>query len=222
MSRRSRVLTAGSAATIVLVALLAVHIYLASAGTTVHTVTAYGNAQIDTAQSKFGGASGLFDGAGDYLSTPDSEDWNFGSGDFTIDFWVRFNSLPGVGAQRCLYSQRLDDSNIVVLMLYNNAGTYELYFIVLSGGSGIGYATFDVLLNNPGSALSTTLYFEVVGPGGYRYFDSQQVSVRAGETGRFQFTWQIPSAIGVGQYQVLVSLIPPMPTAIAQTHVAIT
>ena len=53
------------------------------------TVTAHGNAQIDTAQSKFGGASGLFDGTGDYLSTGNSADWNFGTGDFTIDFWVR-------------------------------------------------------------------------------------------------------------------------------------
>lgn len=53
----------------------------------------YGNqAQIDTAQSKFGGASGLFDGATDYLTSPDSDDWSFGTGDFTVDFWVRFNT----------------------------------------------------------------------------------------------------------------------------------
>ena len=58
-----------------------------------HTVAANGDAQIDTAQSKFGGASGLFDGTGDYLSIPDSADWDFGSGDFTIDFWIRFNAF---------------------------------------------------------------------------------------------------------------------------------
>ncbi|MBI4115398.1 MAG: LamG domain-containing protein [Candidatus Omnitrophica bacterium] len=57
------------------------------------TLTANGNAQIDTAQSKFGGASALFDGSGDYLSIPDSADWDFGTGDFTIDFWVRFNTV---------------------------------------------------------------------------------------------------------------------------------
>jgi hypothetical protein len=57
-----------------------------------HAMTAVGAAQIDTAQSKFDGASGLFDGAGDYLSTPTSTDFNFGSGDFTVDLWVRFNS----------------------------------------------------------------------------------------------------------------------------------
>lgn len=58
-----------------------------------HTVTAVGNAQVDTAQSKFGGASCLLDGTGDYLSIPDNADWNLGTGDFTIDLWVRFNSL---------------------------------------------------------------------------------------------------------------------------------
>ncbi|MDI6787615.1 MAG: hypothetical protein QME51_04520, partial [Planctomycetota bacterium] len=53
--------------------------------------TRYGNAQIDTAQSKFGGASGLFDGAGDYITTPDHNDFNLGSGNFTVDLRVRFN-----------------------------------------------------------------------------------------------------------------------------------
>lgn len=58
-----------------------------------HIVTANGNVQFDTAQSKFGSASCVFDGNGDYLTFPDSEDWNFGNRDFTIDFWVRFNVL---------------------------------------------------------------------------------------------------------------------------------
>lgn len=57
-----------------------------------HTITANGNAQVDTAQSKYGGASALFDGTGDFLSIADSDDWYFGTSDFTIDFWVRFAS----------------------------------------------------------------------------------------------------------------------------------
>ena len=60
-----------------------------------HTVTAVGDAQIDTAQSKFGGASALFDGTGDYLSVPDSTDWSFGSGDFTLDAWIRVPNVTG-------------------------------------------------------------------------------------------------------------------------------
>lgn len=60
------------------------------------TWTANGNAQIDTAQSKFGGASGLFDGSGDYVTTPDSADWDFGTGDFTVECFARFNSHTSI------------------------------------------------------------------------------------------------------------------------------
>lgn len=54
-----------------------------------HVWTAGGNAQIDTAQSKFGGASGLFDGTGDYISAPSHANWAMGTGDFTVGGWVR-------------------------------------------------------------------------------------------------------------------------------------
>ena len=83
-----------------------------------HTVTANGNAQIDTAQSKFGGAAALFDGAGDYLSIPDHADWNFGSGDFTIDTWLRFASVSG---NQQIVGQRVDASNFWALYLNNGA-----------------------------------------------------------------------------------------------------
>jgi len=52
------------------------------------TVTAVGDAQISTAQSKFGGASIAFDGTGDYLTVPGG-DFDF-PGDFTVEafFWL--------------------------------------------------------------------------------------------------------------------------------------
>jgi hypothetical protein len=59
-----------------------------------------GNAQISTAQSKFGGASGFFDGSGDYLAIPASSNLVPGTGDFTIDFWVRSTT----GSQTALFS----------------------------------------------------------------------------------------------------------------------
>lgn len=66
-----------------------------NAGGSAHTWTASGNAQIDTAQSKFGGASGLFDGTGDYIRTPDHADFALGSDDFTIDFWFNCTATTG-------------------------------------------------------------------------------------------------------------------------------
>lgn len=56
------------------------------------------DAQLDTAQKKFGTASLLLDGTGDYISLPASDDFNFGSGDFTIDAWVRFHDKTGNNA----------------------------------------------------------------------------------------------------------------------------
>ena len=34
-----------------------------------------------------------FDGVDDYISVPDIADWNFGSGDFVIDFWMTLSNL---------------------------------------------------------------------------------------------------------------------------------
>jgi hypothetical protein len=53
------------------------------------TVTAVGNAQIDTSQAKFGTASAKFDGNGDALTVPYASAWDFGSGNFTVEGWVR-------------------------------------------------------------------------------------------------------------------------------------
>lgn len=63
--------------------------------TAAHTVSGVGNAQLDTAQLKFGTASYLGDGTGDSLTSADDADWDFGTGEFTIDFWVRFAALGG-------------------------------------------------------------------------------------------------------------------------------
>ena len=49
-----------------------------------------GDAQISTAQSKWGGSSMYFDETGDYLTLPASQNVALGSGDFTIECWARF------------------------------------------------------------------------------------------------------------------------------------
>jgi hypothetical protein len=59
------------------------------------TVTAVGNAQLDTAKQKFGTASLLLDGTGDYATLPDSADWTFGAG-ATIDACCWLNALPAL------------------------------------------------------------------------------------------------------------------------------
>ena len=57
-----------------------------------NSITFNGNAQISTAQSKFGGSSLLLDGAGDYLQVANQDYFDFGSSDFTIECWFYFDS----------------------------------------------------------------------------------------------------------------------------------
>lgn len=52
-------------------------------------VTRYGDLKTSTAQSVYYGSSGLFDGNGDYFTLADSADWDFGTGDYTLEFWIK-------------------------------------------------------------------------------------------------------------------------------------
>lgn len=60
----------------------------------VKTLTAHGSAQIDTGQFKVGSSSGQFAATSDYVSISDDTDWDFGSGDFTWEMWVRTPASP--------------------------------------------------------------------------------------------------------------------------------
>jgi len=99
------------------------------------TWTAEGDAQLDTAQKMFGTAAGLFDGTGDYISTPDHADWFPSTGNYTIDFRVRFNALPGNGVQSTIWNHSEDATNGTKLFLYNDTGTYTWRWYHLNGGS---------------------------------------------------------------------------------------
>jgi hypothetical protein len=61
-----------------------------------HTITFNGNAQLSTGQKKFGTASLLLDGSGDYLDVSQDSKFNL-TGDFTIECWIRTSSTAGNG-----------------------------------------------------------------------------------------------------------------------------
>lgn len=119
------------------------------------TVTAYGTAQIDTAQSKFGGASGLFDGNSDYLDTPDHADWNFGADPFTIDFWIRLATLPASGASYYIVDQYADGNNRWWIDLANVSGTYKWEFGCILASSWL------VVLGVASPGLSVDTWYHV-------------------------------------------------------------
>jgi len=79
------------------------------------------SATTSTAASKFGGASALFTGSSSYLSIPNSTNWDFGSGDFTIDAWVYFNGFSSSSYQY-FYSQAILNSTHLQFGYNNSAG----------------------------------------------------------------------------------------------------
>jgi len=82
------------------------------------TWTAAGNVQIDTAQKEFGTASGLFDGTGDYIDTPDHADFDVGSGEFTVDGWFKRNAT---GVETSLFGQCDNAGGDAAVTLYIGA-----------------------------------------------------------------------------------------------------
>ena len=62
-----------------------------------NNLTLYGNAKISTGQAKFGDTSMVFDGTGDYVTLPSNSFTPFGTGDFTIECFARFDAINGKG-----------------------------------------------------------------------------------------------------------------------------
>jgi hypothetical protein len=98
------------------------------------TVTPNGNVQLDTAQYKFGSASGLFNGTSDYLECADSDDFFLDTNDFTISCWYRPASIAS-GQTHTIFSQVVDANTLIHFWVnYTATGTATLYFRFYLGG----------------------------------------------------------------------------------------
>jgi hypothetical protein len=95
------------------------------AGPSALTVTAAANAQISTTQSKFGAASGYFDGTGDSLTIPANSVFALGTGNYTIEGW--FYSLTSGSSLRGMIDFRTAATGTNGLMLRENDGGFLVY-----------------------------------------------------------------------------------------------
>ena len=100
-----------------------------------HTVTFVGNAEISTAQSKFGGSSLSLDGSS-YLSIPTSSSWTVGSSDYSADMWIK--TTDGVADLVSAFKQAAPNNGWLFgigfhtvtdgkLAFYNASSSYELF-----------------------------------------------------------------------------------------------
>ena len=102
-----------------------------------HIGTMVGTAKNDWITVEGNGA-GAFDGTGDYLSTLDSADWNYGTGNFTVHFWARPTDLATIG----FFSQSVDNNNFYGM----NYDSSSITFKVVTGGVTLVNCTNNVTL----------------------------------------------------------------------------
>jgi len=113
-----------------------------------HTMTANGDAHTDTTVKKFGTASLQLDG-NDSVSTPDSADFAFGDGDWTVEAWLYADT---VSEGQDMFYQQYDSDNHKFQMW--RSGT-SICFHARSGGTHILFA------NTPSSVISVDTWHHV-------------------------------------------------------------
>jgi hypothetical protein len=126
-----------------------------------------GNAQISTSVSKFGGGSMYFDGTGDALFSPYSPNLNLGSGDFTIEGWVYFSSLPSnnyvlfasygnsTSAQRWIFGYDTRSVTSSPGLFFTVINSSNSVIVDVPGGGTSGWATgtwYHVAITRSGSS----------------------------------------------------------------------
>ena len=163
----------------------------------IHTVTAAGNTHTDTTIKKFGTASGQWDGSGDYLSAPDSNDWCFGDGDWTVDFWLYHTAHPST-----------DHFDFIISQPNSTSPSGQSYIGTRRDGSG----TYYLMGNHSGESnqsnafsisLDTWTHFAICKDGNQMYFYKDGVSVNGVGNGvTTTVTWpnyNVPLRIGYQQ-----------------------
>lgn len=116
------------------------------------TWTSNSSASLATAQKIFGTASAAFTGGGtpSNFSCPDHADWEFGSGDFTLEGGVYFTTVSGV--QTVVAKTPTGGTATSPFIVINVAGT--LYFAASSNGT-----TWDIVnVVSFGSISANTWY----------------------------------------------------------------
>ena len=122
-------------------------------------VNTQGDAALSTSWEKYGTGSLCLDGIGDYVEIADSADFDFGDGDFTVDWW-EYRTAATEGASSFVR----DDRNPEPLLL----GCYSggMLYVLMSSGTGwdianlqsMGTATLNQWVHLAVSRRGNTFY----------------------------------------------------------------
>ena len=94
-----------------------------------HTIAVFGD--LHAIGPKVGSSAIAFDGTGDKLTVPDSSDFAFGTGAFTIECWINFTAIPSMTR---FFHWHQDGSNRGG---FQNTSSSGLQWFAESGGSSV-------------------------------------------------------------------------------------
>lgn len=157
--------------------------------------SATGSAQIDTAQSKFGGASLVCQGTDDYISTADHADFNLSNGSFTLDFWIRWNGSVGTCVPVCIGDYASGGCTIMALVYVPTHKLITRYYA--SGNS----TAIDIQTNDWTPSADTWYHVAIVRDGNnwYQFVDGSALSTAASNTATLPNS-SVGMYIGVQRY----------------------
>ena len=97
-----------------------------------------GDARVSTSVTKYGTGAMYFDGTGDYVTEPTNVNFGYGTGDFTIEFWLYLNAL---GIQT-IFSNLSADASLNPHIYYNSGLLYFTNSATRITGSTLSTATW--------------------------------------------------------------------------------
>lgn len=130
-------------------------------------MTRGGDSVIKTDNYKFGTSSMYFDGVGDYIDTPANSDFNFGSDDFTIDFWLKRGRI-GVAEYiigQCNSSGTGTTTSFLMSFFSANTMGFNVYY----GSSNVSIISTNTIIDTTnwhhivGNRFGSNLFFHVDG-----------------------------------------------------------
>jgi hypothetical protein len=163
---------------------------------TAKSITAQGSAQVSSLHNKFGGASILLDGTGDYITVPTTSEFAFASGTYSFECWIYATTVSVAQTVFDFRSAVPSSTGLTVsinssnqLLVSNNSST------IIGAGGTISVNTWHhIAVTNAGTGLKLWLDGTQVGA---TYVSSvalgttQPLSVGAAADGTSAFTGHI-------------------------------
>jgi hypothetical protein len=105
------------------------------------------NTTIDTSYRKLGSGSLRFNGSNSFLTVPSSIDFDMRTTNFTLEFYIKFNTLPNVNESVSYFNAGPDNDNQISFSLHNDTNQFVARFFTNNGSSSYNLFCADISIS---------------------------------------------------------------------------